>query len=233
VSTDLRGRRRTALLVPAALVIVLATAAPAAAHIEVSADGAQAGTGPVTLSFTGEGESDSVGIAGVRTQLPAGIAPADVTLAGAPAGWVLTSTSDGFEIAGPPLDPGGAVEYSVTVARLPADSTELAFPTIQRYADGREDAWIEPEIEGAPEPEMPAPVLTVAPAATSPEATTSAPSSAAPSTDAEPRATAQTDTAGEADEESSNAGTTALVVGVLAVAAIGACVWWWRSRRTS
>lgn len=233
--THASGRRRTALALPAALGILLATAAPAAAHIDVTADGAQAGAGPVTLSFSAAAESDSVGIAGVKTQLPAGISPADVALAGAPAGWVLTPTTDGFEIAGPPIEPGVAAEYSVTVAQLPVGATELVFPTIQRYADGREDAWIEPAVEGAPEPQQPAPTLTVAPAAApvSGEPATPTSSSAASSTQAQPSATTETDTASEADEQSSNAGTIALVVAVLAIAAVGGGAWWWRSRRSS
>jgi hypothetical protein len=231
VHTHLSGRRRTALVVPAALAISLATAAPAVAHIDVTADGAQAGAGPITLSFSAAAESDNVGIAGVRTQLPTGIAPADVVLAAAPAGWVLVPTADGFEISGPPIEPGAAAEYSITVAELPPDTTELAFPTIQRYADGREDAWIEPEIEGAPAPQMPAPTLEVAPAAAPPEASTPAPSSAAPSSPAEATASTQSDTAGDADDEESDAGTVGIVSGLVAAAVIGGGVWWWRSRR--
>jgi hypothetical protein len=53
-------------------VLTLATAGTADAYIEVHAEGAQAGTGPVTLSFSAESESPTVGIVGVKTQLPAG-----------------------------------------------------------------------------------------------------------------------------------------------------------------
>ena len=100
-----------------------------------------------------ESESPSVGIVGVKTQLPDGIAPADVSLAGGPEGWALTPTADGFELGGPALVPGLDAEYSVTVAQLPADATELTFPTLQRYSDGREDAWIEPVTDPLPNPE--------------------------------------------------------------------------------
>jgi hypothetical protein len=104
--------------------------------------------------------------------LPVGIAPADVSLAGGPEGWALTPTADGFELGGTPLAPGVDAEYSVTVAQLPVDATELAFPTLQRYSDGREDAWIEPVTDALPNSENPAPVLSVAPAP--PAATTAA-----------------------------------------------------------
>jgi hypothetical protein len=52
------------------------------------------------------GRASTLGIASVKTQLPVGIAPAMVTLAGAPKGWALTPTSDGFELGGPALAPG-------------------------------------------------------------------------------------------------------------------------------
>jgi hypothetical protein len=237
VQISLNGRCHwAALTTAAALGIVVATSTAASAHVEVSASGpAQAGTGPVTLVFSAESGSSSAGIVSIQTQLPVGIAPEDVTLAGGPAGWTLTPTTDGFEVAGPDIGPGVDAEFSVTIARLPADSTELAFPTLQRYSDGRTDAWIEPVTDAVPNPEMPAPVLSVAPAP--PEATT-APTTTAPSTSTAPPAqdslstTAQPETAGQSTEEESNAGTIALVIAVLAVAAIGAAVWAWRSRRT-
>jgi hypothetical protein len=208
-------------------------AGPAVAHIEVSAEGAQAGAGPVTLSFMAESESPNVGIVGVKAQLPDGMAPADVSLAGAPEGWALTPTADGFELGGPALAPGLDAEYSVTVAQLPADATELAFPTLQRYSDGREDAWIEPVTDALPNPEKPAPVLSVAPA---PPGATTAGTPSPTATDAataEPTAStdAQTDEALESADDGSNTGTIVLVVGFLAVVAIGAGGWAWRVRR--
>jgi hypothetical protein len=110
---------RGAVTAASAVGLVLMGVGPAVAHIEVSAEGAQAGTGPVTLSFMAESEPPSVGIVGVKTQLPDGIARADVSLAGGPEGWALTPTADGFELGGPPLVPGLNAEYSVTVAQLP------------------------------------------------------------------------------------------------------------------
>ena len=40
--------------------------APASAHVEASAEGAQAGTGPVTVAFVAEAESATAGIVGVK-----------------------------------------------------------------------------------------------------------------------------------------------------------------------
>jgi hypothetical protein len=212
-----------------ALPFAVATVTPASAHIDVSAQNPQAGTGPVTVVFSAESESSSAGITGVATQLPAGIPAADVALASGPAGWVLTPTASGFEIAGPDLGPGVDVEYSVTIARLPGDTTDLAFPTLQRYADGREDAWIEPVTEAVPDPNNPAPVLTVAPAP--PEASSAPTSSAAPLTQESPAATDALQDTTDAVAQESNTGTIALVVGIVVVAAVGVAGSVWRSRR--
>ncbi|WP_158544816.1 DUF1775 domain-containing protein [Blastococcus sp. TF02-9] len=228
--TDITGRRRAALAIPLALTIVLSTGGPAGAHVEVTAQGAQAGTGPATIQFSAESESSTSGIVGMRTQLPGGIDPTSVSLATGPAGWVLTPTADGFEVAGPALGPGVDAEYAITVAELPADSTELVFPTLQRYADGREDAWIEPVIEGSPDPEMPAPTLTVA-AAPVPAAPTT-PTGSAPSSRSGPTSSAPTESAADPAADESNTGTIALTAAGLLVVALGAGVWWWRSRRT-
>src|SRR5687768_996285 len=87
--------------------LLLVGAGPAGAHVEgpVGA-GAQAGTGPVTVAFEAAAESPSAGIAAVKTQLPAGMPPEDVSLTSGPAGWALTPTPDGFEVGGPPLPLG-------------------------------------------------------------------------------------------------------------------------------
>ncbi|MGK5171918.1 DUF1775 domain-containing protein [Geodermatophilus sp. CPCC 205761] len=216
----------TALL---AAVVLGAGTGTASAHVEVSAPGATAGTGPVTVTFTAESES-AAGIAAMRTQLPPGIAPPQVTLASGPAGWVLTPTPDGFEVGGPPLPPGSDAEYAVTVAALPAGVTELAFPTVQRYADGGEDAWIEQAAPGAPEPEQPAPVLTVAPGAPAPASTASpAPATTseapAPTTEAAPATTP-----GAEVTDDGVAGGWIAGLAVLAAVALAGGLWFRRSR---
>jgi len=237
VTTDLRlHSRRAVLTATMTLALAWAVAPPASAHVEVSAEGAQAGTGPATLVFSAESESNTVGIVSMKTQLPAGIAPADVTLATGPAGWALTPTADGFELAGPDIGPGVKAEYSITVAQLPADATELTFPTLQRYADGREDAWIEPVTQAVPEPENPAPVLAVAPA----PASDTAPSTAAttPASTETPAATptvdVQTEDAVEGTAQDSGVGTPVIAgTVVVVIALIGALAWAVSRRRRS
>jgi hypothetical protein len=197
--------------------LLLVGAGPAGAHVEATVSaGAQAGAGPVTVAFEAAAESPSAGIAAVKTQLPAGMPPEDVSLASGPAGWALTPTSDGFEVGGPPLPPGTDAEFTISISQLPADRTELPFKTLVRYTDGSEDAWIEEPTPGNPEPENPAPVITVAPAAapTSTAAPGSTPATSSPATSA-PAATPR---AQESDDEGTP--TWLNVLGVLAAVAV-------------
>lgn len=213
--------RRAAATVLTGAVLLAAGTGTAAAHVHVDAPGAVAGTGPVTLGFSAASEA-AAGITAMRTQLPAGISPADVSLASGPAGWALTPTPGGFQVGGPALPSGQDAEYAVTVATLPAGVTELAFPTVQVYADGTEDTWIEPEVPGGPQPELPAPVLAVAPgtAAPPPPAPATTP---APPTEAEPAPLTATtpEPVAAADEGTGGAwlGAAAAVAGLAAVAA--------------
>ena len=148
----------------AGLAIVL-VGAPAWAHVEVEADNPQAGATNVTLTFTGEAESNTAGIASERVYLPAGIAPAQVHLKQAPSGWTFTPETDGFTVAGPALPVGTAAVWSVTIDKLPADAAELLFKTIETYGDGEIVRWIDEPQAGQPEPDHPAPSVKLAPAA--------------------------------------------------------------------
>jgi uncharacterized protein YcnI len=158
---------------------------PAWAHVEVTADNPQAGATNVTLTFAGEAESNSAGIASERVYLPAGITPAQVRLKQAPSGWTFTPETDGFTVAGPALPVGTDAVFSVIVDRLPADATELLFKTIETYGDGAVVRWITEPQAGQPEPEHPAPALKLAPpapgsAASPTPSATVAPTSTAP-----------------------------------------------------
>jgi hypothetical protein len=170
-----RNRSRLTTIGALAALGVLALAAPAAAHVEVSADKKQAGAANVTLVFKGEAENPS-GIKSEQVVLPEGIATADVTPVKVPKGWTFATTHDGFTVGGDPLAPNTDAEWSVKVAKLPDGETRLSFKTLETYADGEVSRWIEIQEEGAAEPENPAPLLVLQPGP-SPSA---APSSAAP-----------------------------------------------------
>ena len=215
--------RRATTVAVCALGLLLVGLTPAGAHVEATAEGAQAGTGPVTVSFLAEAESNTAGIVGVKTQLPAGIDPATVSLASGPSGWALTPTPDGYEVSGPDVGPAVDLEYGITIDMLPRDSTELAFKTLLRYSDGREDAWIELPTDANPDPEQPAPEITVAPAPPAPPTTTpSTPAAAStatsPSAGADTTSSAPQEAAAATAEDSSATGW--IVAGVVVVAVV-------------
>ncbi|GAA2633276.1 DUF1775 domain-containing protein [Paractinoplanes durhamensis] len=159
---------------------VLGVAGPALAHVEVSADKTTAGAANVTLTFNGEAESTDAGITSERVVLPAGLAPASVTLVKAPAGWTFTPNADGFTVGGKALKVGTDAVWKVKIAKLPDGETRLSFKTLETYADGEVVRWIEIQEAGKDEPDHPAPLVTLKPGpSTAP--TTAAPSSAAPS----------------------------------------------------
>ncbi|RKE18206.1 DUF1775 domain-containing protein [Streptomyces sp. TLI_171] len=223
-----RSRVLRRVLVPvAALGLALGAAGTAAAHVEVDSSTAQALAVGAEVSFSAEGESSTAGITDVKVALPAGLAPADVTLVKAPTGWTLTATADGYAVAGPALAPGTAAEYTVKVRQLP-DAASVVFKTLVDYSDGHTDRWIELP-QGDTKPAHPAPVLALRPAAAgatplapaaagpSPSASaTPSPSAAAPSTPAVTTASA----APAAKKDDGGTSTTAIVLGSLAGLAV-------------
>ncbi|WP_245718604.1 DUF1775 domain-containing protein [Micromonospora rhizosphaerae] len=133
----------------------------------------------MTLTFTGEAESNRAGINSERVVLPPAITPEQVRLAKAPFGWRLSHNPDGFTVAGPALRVGQDAVFAVTVAQLPSDATELPFKTLETYGDGRVDRWIEIPEAGKPAPANPAPVLKLKPATPVPTSASPTPTSAA------------------------------------------------------
>jgi uncharacterized protein YcnI len=184
--TTLRTPTRVALrtlAVPAAACVVL-IAAPGWAHVEIDP-----GTGTqgeeVALSLRVPDETDSTSTTKVQVFLPQDHPLASVSVRPHP-GWhaeVVTkklatplTTDDGqvteavYSITWTPdgprdaLKPGEYDDFDVSVGPLPEVSS-LTFKTLQTYSDGTVVRWIDPPApEGQPEPEHPAPTLTLVPA---------------------------------------------------------------------
>ena len=57
----------------------------------------------------------------------------DVSYVSGPTGWTLTSTADGYTVAGATLKVHQNVQYKVKIAKLPATATSLAFKSIVTY----------------------------------------------------------------------------------------------------
>jgi uncharacterized protein YcnI len=205
----------------AAVCAVFAVAGPAAAHTEVSAEPARAGASDAVLTFTAEAESSTAGITSLQVLLPAGLTPSAVGYLSGPAGWALRPTADGYTVSGPALPVGEDARYRVEVAKLPA-ATVLAFKTLQTYSDGRTDRWIDLPTPGGPEPDHPAPVLTLAPAVSSP--TTTPTPTTTPSPTITPTPTITPGTTPPAAVAHDDGGPPAVLWALIAVAVVAAAV---------
>ncbi|QTD99934.1 DUF1775 domain-containing protein [Streptomyces cyanogenus] len=227
--TKHRTARRVAVPAAVAATAVLLTAGPAAAHVEVKSEQAQALAENVKIEFDAESESATAGITKIRVALPKGIAPADVTYGEGPKGWKFTADKDGYTVGGPAVKVGENAEYSIVVKQLP-DAEELAFKTLQTYGDGRTDRWIELDDNG----ENPAPVLKLKAAAPGAKPAHPSPSRTAP---ASPSASAQATTptaspvSQEKGDDDGGLSTGAWVgIGIVAVVVAGGAVYLVRRR---
>jgi uncharacterized protein YcnI len=223
-----RSVRRLPVVLSAALVSLtgLLVVGPgiASAHVSVSsADAAPGGFGKIT--FRVPNESDTASTVGLRIQVPTDTPLASLRAQSVP-GWTVTLTpvpldppvqADGETIdsavsviefqagTGGGIGPGQFQEFSLSGGPFP-DTTALTFSVVQTYSDGTEAAWIEPTVDGQPEPAHPAPVLSLSAAGTAAHGDTAT----ATATDA---AAATSDSGGD------TTATVALVLAVLALLA--------------
>ncbi|MET8828997.1 DUF1775 domain-containing protein [Streptomyces sp. NPDC004610] len=239
-SPSLRTTARRLTTLGATLVAAVAVAAgPAFAHTEVQAQNARALAENVTLDFHAASESDASGITELEVILPEGLTPADITFDKGPEDWKYATTSRGYTVSGPELAVGADAEFSVTVRQLP-DAEELVFKTLQSYADGQIDRWIELEDTGEDGGHgHPAPTLKLAPAAAgaTPIPATPTPASPSPSpgtAEPTPSVTASPEQAAAETDAGDDGMSTGAVIGIAAavLVVLGAGAWWLRRRGT-
>jgi len=170
--------RRIAMVLTGAAAIVVALAAPAAAHVTVEPSSAPKGSDAV-LAFVVPTESDSATTVQVQVQFPTDH-PIAEALVEPVAGWTATvtqftvttpiQTDDGpvtsavknvtWKATGKGIAVGDFQEFRVSVG-LPDDADSLAFPTVQTYSDNSTVAWTDVAPAGGPEPDHPQPLLTL------------------------------------------------------------------------
>jgi uncharacterized protein YcnI len=173
--------RRFGIVLAAAGIALVAAAAPAWAHVKVSPDSAPKGSDAV-LSFAVANEKDPQTTTKVVVQFPHDHPIAEALVEAIP-GWTAEATQ--FKVKTPIQTDNGPVtsavkevtwtatgsgiavdhfqEFKVSVG-LPSDADSLSFPTIQTYNDGSTVQWVQVTTPGGPEPDLPAPVLTLGPA---------------------------------------------------------------------
>lgn len=197
---------RASIAGAAAVAAVLLFAAPALAHIKVSPDSVPAGSATV-LTFHVPNEESKADTVKVDVQIPTNHPIAQLLVQPVP-GWNVSvktitlakpiTTDDGtFNQAvseviwsGGKIPPGQFESFQVSADPMPTGESQAAFKTIQTYSNGDVVRWIDVQQPGQPEPEHPAPVVTLSTSTTqaSTAHTNAAPGVAAPGTDGLSRA---------------------------------------------
>lgn len=173
--------RRARPLVLAALVVgtVAVGALPAGAHVTVTPSSAPKG-GFQVLSFNVPNEEDVANTVKLEVQLPANSPIPSVSVRPMP-GWTIdvqkttlakpVNTDDGqvtqavstitWTATDGGLTPGQFDLFTISAGPLPTNTGKLTFKAIQTYSNGDTVNWIQQTVKGAPEPDHPAPTLTL------------------------------------------------------------------------
>jgi uncharacterized protein YcnI len=175
---------RLAVVGTAAATAVLALSAPAFAHVSVQPEGAAAKGGYTVVNFKVPNERDNASTTQVEVNLPADHPLASV-MPQRLDGWTVKVTRSKLDkpvtahgekideavtkvtwtTDGKGIEPGFFQKFPLSIGALPEDTDTLVFKAIQTYSDKEVVRWIEPQKEGAEEPEHPAPTLALTAAA--------------------------------------------------------------------
>jgi uncharacterized protein YcnI len=223
-------RRARLVFVPAVAAAVVALAAlPASAHVTISPDTATQGGGDVQMTFRVPNEESSASTTQLQVAFPTDHPIASVLVQPVP-GWTAKidnvtlstpiQTDDGAisqvvsEItwSGGSIAPGQYGAFTVLMGQLPSDTSQLVFKAVQTYSNGDVVRWIDLTQPGQPEPDHPAPVLTLTKATDSTDTTSAASSNTAASSGG------TTAAASTSDSTARGLGIAGLVVGVLGLA---------------
>lgn len=181
-----RTLRRASIAGAASAAAVLLFAGPALAHITVTPDSVPAGS-TVVLTFHVPNEESKADTVKVDVQIPTDHPIAQLLVQPVP-GWSVSvktitlakpvTTDDGtFNQAvsevtwsGGKILPGQFQSFTISADPMPTGESQVPFKAIQTYSNGNVVRWIDLQQPGQPEPEHPAPVVTLT--------TTTAPASA-------------------------------------------------------
>ena len=147
--------RHTLACVAMSAAVVLIGGGNASAHLDPDPIAIQAGS-TATVAFTVEHGCNGSATTDVQFQIPTGVtgvAPIDKT------GWTATVTGNVVEFKGGPLAADQKDHFDITFT-APAQPGEIHFPAIQTCEQGN-IGWVEIPVEGAAEPENPAPTIKV------------------------------------------------------------------------
>ncbi|MFF8832134.1 YcnI family protein [Streptomyces sp. NPDC015131] len=173
-------RSRAALAGGLAVSSVVLLSGTAFAHVSVQPQGDAAKGGYATVNFKVPNERDNASTVKLEVTLPTDTPMASVMPQPVP-GWNVTVAKaklakplevHGKKIteapskitwtaAGSKIGPGQFQQFPVSMGQLPENADKLVFKALQTYDNKEVVRWIEEPEDGAPEPETPAPVLTL------------------------------------------------------------------------
>ncbi len=178
--------QKNRLVVLAALVagVVALAALPAGAHVSVTPSSAPKG-GFEVLSFNVPNEEPDANTVKLEVTIPTKYPIASVSTKPMP-GWTVAvekttlakpvRTDDGdvtesvstitWTATDGGLNPGEFDLFTISAGPLPTKTGKLTFKAIQTYSNGDVVSWIQQTVKGAPEPDHPAPTLTLTAAST-------------------------------------------------------------------
>lgn len=207
--------RRLALIVALVAGTVALTAIAASAHTGWQPEAVAPGS-IATLTLSVAAENDDAGTVKVELFFPDGV---ELSTVEPPivAGWTVATRPPGgtgadvtwSRPAGPPDE---SPQLPVRLGTFPAQPGQVQFKVVQTYADGTVARWIQDWPVGAPEPEMPGPVLqlVVGAAGDIPSSTTT---SSTTTTTTRPATTTTTDPAAS----DGGGDSTGLIIGAVAL----------------
>ena len=224
MTTSQRPARRSAARAAAVLLgaaAVVAVPAAAGAHVTVQPDTVEGG-GYAVVALRVPNERDDASTTRVVVRLPADQPLGSVQTTPVP-GWtsrvVERTLEEPVEVHGEPVErvaarivwtatgpgvrPGQFQDFAVSMGPLP-DSGQLVLATEQVYSSGERVNWNEVAVDESVEPERPAPVLTLAPAADSGQEPAQGPAQTEPSEPTEEPTEESTEDSTEAVSASSD-----------------------------
>jgi len=172
-------QRRLVVLVALVVGVLALAALPAGAHVSVTPSSAPKG-GFQVLSFNVPNEEAAANTVKLEVTIPTKYPIAFVSTQPM-FGWTAevekttlakpVKTDDGeiteavskitWTATGDGLLPGEFDLFTISAGPLPTKPNKLTFKAVQTYSNGEVVSWIQQTVKGAPEPEHPAPTLTL------------------------------------------------------------------------
>jgi uncharacterized protein YcnI len=181
---DHRRRLGIRILVALWVLVVVATigALPAWGHVTVHPSSLPAGSSDVEITFRVPNERSNANTVMLQVYFPTNLPLLTVDVLPVP-GWKSTvqtqnlskpvQTDDGlvsqvvsevtWTATAGGISQGQYEDFPIAAGAMPSQSGPLVFKALQTYSSGETVRWIEVPIAGQPQPDTPAPILTLTP----------------------------------------------------------------------